>query len=142
MSFAALDNGIYLILIAPVIAALALAGVWYLVLTWSHCRNKRAAVAGSLILGLLLYLGSYEFGLLQIVGVRNAQRIDLLPGYVKFRMKTDVPRAAHLPKGKNARVVGPNAVQHAFNWLFFGAELFAVVGLLVAVGSYSSSRLL
>ena len=56
----AFQNGFYLIFIAPFFAALAVGGVWYLVLTWSHCRNKAVATLASVTLGLLLYFGYYH----------------------------------------------------------------------------------
>ena len=65
----AFRNGFYLILIAPFLAALAIAGVWYLVLTWSHCRNKVVATLASVALGLLLYFGYYHICLLQLIGL-------------------------------------------------------------------------
>ncbi len=55
--FWALQRGFYLIFFAPLIAALPVAGLWYLVLTWSHCRNKGIAAVISVILGSVLYLG-------------------------------------------------------------------------------------
>ncbi len=106
LSFA-FENGFYLILVAPFIAGLALAGTWYVTLTWSHCRNKRFAVASSIALALISSLGSYEFGLLKIVGVRNVQRIDLLPAYIQLRMKTDAPRPANRPRANIAQTAGP-----------------------------------
>ncbi len=68
--YVALQKGFYLIFAAPIIAALVVAGVWYLVLKWSHCRNKLVAGVTSVGLGLLLYLGYYELGLIDLFGPR------------------------------------------------------------------------
>ena len=133
-------KGFYLIVLAPIIAALVVAGIWYLVLTWSHCRNKAIAISASFVLGLLLYLGYFEVDLLNVVGVRHAHRLDLLPRYVQFRMKTDVLHEAHDLNPRHARRPGPNAIEQGFNWLFFGCELLAVTGLLVGTALHCTSR--
>ena len=140
MPVLALQRGFYLIFFAPLIASLAVAGCWYLVLTWSHCRNKAVAGVTSVALGLLLYLGYYHFGLLQIVGARNALRFDLLPTYVQIRMHTDVARDARHPNFRRARPQGPDRVQQAFNWFFFAGELILVTGVLASIGAYCTSR--
>src|SRR5258708_6914535 len=82
--YLALQHGFYLIFFAPLIASLAVAGAWHRVLTWSHCRNRRVAIAISFALALLLYFGYYYVGLLQLIGVQNAHRVDLLPRYLQF----------------------------------------------------------
>jgi hypothetical protein len=138
--FRALNAGVYLIFVAPFIAALAVAGVWYLVLTWSRCRNIIVAAGSSIALALLLYFGYYHVGLLEMIGLENAHRIDLLPWYLKFRMKTDVARDAGRPNPGNARPQGPDRVQEAFNWLFFSGELVGVLGVLVTAGVHRSSK--
>jgi hypothetical protein len=136
----ALQRGFYLIFLAPVIASLPVAGVWYLVLIWSHCRNKVVAAVTSLALALLLYLGYYEIGLLHLIGVQNAHRIDMLPRYVQFRMRTDVAQDMHGPNVKRAGRPQPDRVLQTFNWFLFGGELLAGVGILVAVSQYCASR--
>ena len=49
--------GFYLIFLAPLVAALAVGGVWYLVLSWSHCRNKWASDLAAAMLGGLVGAG-------------------------------------------------------------------------------------
>jgi len=138
--YAALQKGFYLIFVAPIIASLVVAGVWYLVLTWSHCRNQWVAGLMSVGLGLLLYLGYYEVGLLDMFGPRIARRIDLLPRYIQFRMKTDVARDVHFRNDKNAVQQGPDRVQQAFNWFFFGGELLIVIGIIAGAGQHCTSK--
>ena len=121
-------------------ASFAVLGVWYLVLTWSHCRNKWVAATTSLLLALMLYLGYYQIGLIEVVGVQNAHRIDLLPLYVQFRMKTDVSRDMHRPVVKQVRRQEPGLFQEAINWFCFGSELLFVIGLFVAVGQRRTAR--
>src|SRR4051812_42085096 len=111
----ALDRGFYWIFVAPMLAALVVACVWRLVLIGSHCRNRGVATLGSLVLGLLLYLGYYHIGMLQLVGPRHARRIDMLPRYIQFRMKTDMARRVQDRRAGNAPFRGPDAVQQGFN---------------------------
>jgi hypothetical protein len=110
--------------IAPLIASLAVGGVWYLVLRWSLCRNKTIATVISVILALLLYLGYYHIGLLQIIGVRKAHRIDLLPRYVHFGIKTDVARDARLPAAKRVRPQMPDPLSDKASIGSFSASSF------------------
>jgi hypothetical protein len=138
--FGAYRKGFYLIIVAPLIAALAVGGVWYLILTWSHCRNRAVATLASVVLGSLLYLGYYHIDLLSLIGVQNAHRVDILPKYVRLRMMIDVARDARLPDAKPRHRRGPDAVQRGFNWLFFGAELALVMGVLVGIGRNVSSK--
>ena len=49
-------------------------------------------------------------------------------------------RDVHRNNDKKALLKGPDRVQRAFNWLFFGVELVAVTGLLAGVGRHCSSR--
>ena len=134
------QRGFYLIFVAPLLASAAVAGVWYLVLTWSHCRNPRLNRVSSLALALLLYLGYYYVGLVHVVGIQRADRIDLLPRYVQFRMKTDVAHDPRHVNPKRACAQGPDRVQRAFNWVFFGSELIVVLGVIVSVGHSCVSR--
>jgi hypothetical protein len=138
--YIALVKGLYLFFIAPLFATLVVMGVWYGILRWSHCRSKFVATAASLALALLLYGGYYYIGLLQLVGVQNANRIDLLPLYVQQRMKTDVPQHFPDPKPQGAVQRKPDAGEQVFNWCFAGGELIFVIGVLVAVGRYGASR--
>jgi hypothetical protein len=80
--------------------------------------------------------------MVQIVGIANADRLDLFPGYVRFRMQTDVAQDVHAIGDRNRRQApaGPDAVQQAFNWFFFGFELLIVTGILVGMGTKGSSR--
>ena len=136
--FFAYQKGIYFMLIAPILASLPAIGVWYLALTHAHCRNKRIAGIASVALALLLYLGYYYLGLLQIVGLRHADRVDLLPQYIHLRIKTDVLREAHLPQA--AQPKKPGVVDEIFNWFFFGSELIIVVALFAGAGVTRASR--
>lgn len=134
----ALIFGIYYIVIAPCVAALAVAGIWIVVLHWSHCRSPGVATWAAFPLGLLLYLGYYQVGLMLEVGGENALRVDWLPRYIHFRMKSDVARDAH--DRRDVVQKQPDLIQQCSNWLFFGVETIAVVGVVVGAGRKWSSR--
>ena len=136
--FFAFEKGAYLIFVAPILASLPVIGIWYLVLSWSHCRNKSIATVGSIGLALLLYLGYYYFGLLHLVGIQNAHRVDLWPQYVHLRMKTDVARDPRFQRAAGPQKNGP--VDEVFNWFFFGTELVVLVGLFAGAGLTCASR--
>src|SRR5262249_54430006 len=124
-------GGFYLIMIAPLLAALVAAGVVYLAVRQSHCRNRVAAGALGLVAGLILYLGYYHAGLVNIIGLRNAHRVDFLPFYLKLRMHTDVVRDV-AAKPAPVRANAPDRV--VMNWILFGLELALVCGLVAGVG--------
>ncbi len=134
----AFEKGAYLVFVAPILASLPVVGIWYLVLSWSHCRSKRIATVGSVGLALLLYLGYYYFGLLHMVGIQNAHRVDLWPQYVQLRMKTDVARDPRFQQAAGPQKNGP--VEEGFNWFFFGTELVVLVGLFAGAGRTCVSR--
>ena len=115
------------------IASLAVGGVCWIVLNWSHCRNPGLATMAAGMLAVLLYFGYYQLGLISIVGVGNAHRVDLLPSYVQFRMANDVARNVHHAKVPNALPRWPDVVQRG-SIGFFSAEFLAVTAVLVGIG--------
>jgi hypothetical protein len=126
-------KGYYWVIAAPFFAALPPLGVWYFTLKWSHCRNRTVAAVTSVVLGLLLYLGYYEFGLVEEVGVQNAHRVGWLPDYVRHRMRTDVLRDVHRPVSPQARAQSNGAIGQVFNWFFFGCELVLVITVFLTM---------
>ena len=137
----AFARGFYWILFAPLVASFPVVGIWYLVLRWSHCRSRFLAAAASAALGLLLYLGYYQIGLIQEIGLQNAHRVDLLPQYVQFRMQTDelrddIGRPAPVPP----RPHEPGLFAHVFKWFFFIIELIVVVSLFLTIAQRCGSR--
>ena len=138
--FWAYTQGFYWLLFAPMAASFPVIGVWYLVLKWSHCRNRSLAAATSIILAMVLYFGYYQVGVIEAVGVQNAHRIDLLPSYIQFRMKTDVVTDLHDRAPAQGRRKEPGIVGQALNWCFFGGELVLVIGLVAAMGQRGTSK--
>jgi len=130
----AFQHGFYIVVFAPLFAAFAVGGALFGVLKWSHCRNRTIAVVASIVLGLLIHLGYYYFGMLQIVGVAHAHRVDFLPRYIQFRIKTDLKEEIGRPKPKQVPQNGPNMIDQGFNWFFFGFEQILIIGMLIAIG--------
>src|SRR5438105_2880813 len=87
--------GIYLVLVAPLLAALPVGGVLSTTVTLGHCRNRYVAAALGVLAGGLLYLGYYHFDLVRIIGMGHVQRVDFLPRYIWFRLQNDQIRPVH-----------------------------------------------
>jgi hypothetical protein len=138
--FWAYTEGYYWLIFAPMAAAFPVIGAWYLVLKWSHCRNRSVAAVTSVILAVLFYLGYYHVGVIEVVGVKSAHRIDLLPSFIQYRMKTDVVTDLHPPAPVPARPEAPSIFRQAINWCFFGAELAFVIVLFVSIGQRGTSK--
>src|SRR6516162_6975845 len=61
-------RGVYVVGIAPLLAAAVGAGVVYLMIGLAHCRNRWLAGALGVVAGLVLYIGSYCAGMTGVVG--------------------------------------------------------------------------
>ncbi len=117
-------HGWYLIFLLPMFGGLALAGVLYLLVGWARCRNRWLAGCVGILAGLIGYLGYYELCLLDLLPPRLASRVDLLPGYIAFRMQTDVAEDVGKPNvGRD-----PKKPFSPLNWFTFACELAWVVG--------------
>ena len=134
----ALRKGFYFYCLVPLLASLPVLGVWFASLSWSHCRNKTLATGASIVLAALLYFGYFHFALLDLIGIRNVQRVDLLPHYVRIRMQTDVPQ--DLRFAQPARRQPPGMIDEVFNWMFFAFDLATVTAVTVLLGRYCVSR--
>ena len=95
-----------------------------------RCRNRIAAGLVGLIAGAVLYLGYYHVGLVHMIGMQQAHRIDLLPTYIDFRVHTDVVQDAAAPQNK---IAAPNEMDVILNWIWFGSELCIVLGMTTLV---------
>jgi len=123
-------RGVYIILIAPLLAGALLAGIVYLAVRQSHCRNRWMAGLVGLIAGLLLYLSYYHSGLVEIAGLQNAHRVDVLPKYIQMRLQTDIVADVGRPVDPNANRQG----EFWMNSLLFLLELALVCMTSVGLG--------
>ena len=96
---AANKAGWYLIVIAPIIAAVPVAALVILAVNLGQCRNRAIGGLLGLVAGVVLYLSYYEAGLIDMVGPLALERLDILPNYIWFRLQTDVIQDAK--PGKN-----------------------------------------
>jgi hypothetical protein len=124
-------GGFYLIMIAPLLGALVGAGIVYLAVRQAHCRNRVLAGALGLVAGMVLYLGYYDAGLVNAIGLRNAHRVDVLPLYVKLRMQADVVEKVGA-KPAPGRANAPDRV--IMNWMLFALELAGVCAIMAVAG--------
>jgi hypothetical protein len=123
------SHGWYFMLWVPVVGGLLIGGAVALAVYVTHCRNYwLAAIVGG-VTGLTGYLGYYFVCLSDLLPPGMPARIDMLPGYIQFRMQTDViedaPPAANKQQGKPFSLL---------NWTMFAIELGWMVGMPTLVG--------
>src|SRR5882672_4452417 len=121
-------SGKYIIGFVPITMASGPGTAVVLAILRGHCRNRRVAGTLGLVTGAMFYIGSYYFGMLEMVGRGNAHRLDLLPSYIHQRMKSDVFDGwRHKPAPGQM-----NPVHALGNWVCFGLEFAAVCAILTA----------
>jgi hypothetical protein len=133
-------HGWYLVVLAPLLGGAALGGVLYLMVGWTHCRNRWLAASVGILAGLLAYLSYFEFclvdGMPPQLAWRVAQRVDLLQMYISLRMQTDVQqemgRPVKLQKVKKADV--------SMNRFTFAWELLMLVGFAAGAACSRARR--
>ncbi len=113
--------GVYFVLIVPLILALGAGGMVLLAVHQGHCRSRFIAVVLGVLAGVTLYLGYYYASMVQDLGMEYAGRIELLPKYIAFRMRTQVIRDTHTPDDERHKRK-PDAFSHGSNWVFFALE--------------------
>ncbi|MHB0935520.1 MAG: hypothetical protein ACYC6A_03940 [Armatimonadota bacterium] len=113
---AALERGIYLMILFPAIAGLIAAGFVRLAIRQGHCRNGVLAIVLALVVGMVLYLGQFYIMFVNDVGLRYANRVDLLPKYIRF-----------VVRNTETHEVGVSPRRHELpdpEWLKWGVFLF------------------
>src|SRR5437899_359217 len=63
-------HGFYIIVLAPMITGVLAAGMVYLAVRQGHCRNRVVGGLLGFVAGLVVYLGYYHTGLVDLMGVR------------------------------------------------------------------------
>jgi hypothetical protein len=132
-------GGWYLIIIAPLIAALPVAGMMIVAVVWGHCRNPVVAATLGLFAGLVVSPGHYQCDFAGVRGWQHIHRLDRLPDYILFRMDTDVM----VDLGRDdpvKKAQGPNTVDVIFNWFFLILETVIAVGFSMAAGIQQSLK--
>ncbi len=133
--------GHYYVIIVPILASLAVGALITLAVKQGHCRNRLAAGAAGFAAGLVLYLGSYYLGMAHLsaqLGLPGAPRLDRLPSYIRLRMETDVTRDAY--ESRNDERKQSRSSDPTMNWIRFGIEFLAVLGITTAAGLKRSRK--
>jgi hypothetical protein len=113
--------GHYYPVFMPLFAGAAVGTVVAWAVAWTHCRNRWLAGAVGGVLGVVTFLGYYQFSLARALP-RAAWRADVLPKYIMFRLRTDVILSAHdVNAGQQEPVV-------VLNYVFFVADLLLLAG--------------
>ncbi|MCP4246363.1 MAG: hypothetical protein GY778_04870 [bacterium] len=116
--------GFYFVGIVPLLMALGLSGMVFLVVSRGRCRNRTWAVLPGLVGGAFMYVGYYHVDMVTWLGVGRAHRVDLLPSFINLRMNTDVVGDPTLTGMEDDQEYeAPDPVKVAFNWVFFSLEL-------------------
>jgi hypothetical protein len=126
-------NGYYYLIIMPAAAGIGVSALVRLALIKGHCRNRLLGGFAGLCAAAVLYGGYFYCGMVYHWGPRVAARLDLLPVYVKARMKTDVVRDASRPAESGTRSTG-------MNWYTFSFEAGFVLFIGIFPGIRSSRR--
>lgn len=128
-------KGWYIIIFAPIVGAALVGGGMYLAISIGRCRNRIVGAVAGFIAGVLLYGGSYYIGLIDTFGIEAASAPELLPKYVKFRVRTDEMRDLSSPSR------GPQNADGGFmGWYLLGTEALAVLLITTIFGWGSASR--
>jgi hypothetical protein len=118
-------HGWYWIIILPALGGGALAGLLYWLVGASHCRNYWLAGSLGVTAGLVAFLGYYHLCMVQFLPAGSIGRVDLLPRYISFRLRTDAAEDVG-----NANVGNqPKKPFIGLNVYTFVAELLIVAGL-------------
>src|SRR5665213_1285523 len=88
--YASFAAGWYIMFLMPAFAALLVGGMLTMTVRVGRCRKPLVAGIAGIVAGIVLYLGTYYFGLVALTGVQGAWRVNLLPTYITWRMQTDL----------------------------------------------------
>ena len=122
-------RGWYFVIVTPMIAAMLVGVAARLVIGWGHCRNKILAAFIGGMAGLIAFVGYFHMHLIALAGPAMIARFDALPGFIRFRMATDVI--------VDQQQQGPNEV---FNWMLGGIELVVITAIAAAFALTRSTR--
>jgi hypothetical protein len=132
--------GYYILVFAPLVASIPVLIFLSAAVVGGHCRCRIAAGGLGLLAAAVLCLGHFHADVISVVGWQQAHRLDLLPRYINFRMKTDV-QVDVIRGNRNAPAVqGPDIGRTVMNWFVFVLEFGMVAGISIAVAVSSAGR--
>ncbi len=116
--------GWYLIILVPMVLALALGGILHLLIAGAKCRNHWLAGIVGLLAGSIAYVSYFYFDMQHHLPPPLQNRVELLPDYILHRMANDVQEEVGKPN------VAPKKPFVVMNWLLATFELscFVVLG--------------
>ncbi len=120
--------GWYLIVLVPMVLALALGGILHLLVAAAKCRNHWLAGTIGVLAGAIAYASYFHFDMQHHVPVAMQNRVDLLPMYIAHRMASDVQEDVGKPQ------FAPKKPAPFLNWLMAGFELACLVGIASSFG--------
>lgn len=110
------------LLIAAVIA-LPPTGLVLAAVIHGRCRHPVTAAGLGILAGSITYLGSFQWDLVDQLGMDYVHRVDLLPGYVERYVETEVIVVVDKSSTRPTREPTRYRLEKAYNWFFFWAEL-------------------
>jgi hypothetical protein len=131
----AFHNGLYVTVLAPLVAGMLTAAAAFAVVFLGHCRNRVLGALAGLVLGAGMYLSYFQFDFAHLAGFRNLHRVDALPMWVRLRVLTDERQQVGANANNANGPIGPrDDTDRAFRWLFFAFESALAVLPAVALG--------
>src|SRR5713226_657255 len=115
----------------PAVAALIVGIAMRSAVAFGHCRSRLVATLAGALVGAIMYLGYYHIHFVAEVGRRGISRADLLPGFIKWRMRND------FSVDQNDRPLPPRP---AWNWTRFGIDLALAMTIVAGLARSRASR--
>ncbi len=106
--------GFHLVIVSAFFVTILIAVIPFLLIEWSHCRNRWVAATVSLLAALTFWFGFYFYGFANEVGWANAYQIQLIPTYLENRFALD--RIDHLSYVRYSRHQPILAGDYAASW--------------------------
>lgn len=126
-------HNVYYIILMPILAALGVLPFLLSAIGFGHCRNRLFALVLAIVSSVVVYIGSYEFGLIREIGFENVREIQLLPSYIRYRMQTDVSE-------EHPGLTREPTAEPGMNWFKLGLEQLCVMALLVPAAYRRADR--
>jgi hypothetical protein len=132
--------GMYWMFMAPAGAGLAMAAALYFLLRLGQCRNRWLGLALGVVCGCVLYLGYFQIDMARRLGPEWAWRIDALPGFIAFRIRTDVAGNMNQPGGREPKPFWQLNLGAFCGELAFVLWFTSVVGFRTASRAFDETR--
>ena len=123
--------GWYIRIFVPIVMMLPVLVAAHVAVSKGRCRSRAVAAVLGFVAASMLYGSYFYFGMLTMMGSQQWARLDLLPRYLQFRMRTDVSGDVGGSRTAPHREIDPTVD----NWIHFGVE-FGVLVLLVTSATY------